>query len=117
MFSGLDDDAPKESDAGQFIPKEELEEWWKQMQKDLPQVFTPGESCPRQVSKGTRLRAYFDGDKSKGMDAVVLGSKFKAQIPEGKYPMYVVRYPPQSRELSYIHLTSVGEEDGWEVVK
>mmetsp|Transcript_9730 Transcript_9730/g.21838 ORF Transcript_9730/g.21838 Transcript_9730/m.21838 type:complete len:118 (-) Transcript_9730:179-532(-) len=117
MFSELADDTPKASDIGVFIAQPELEEWWEKMQKDLPQVFTPGESCPQQVSRGTKLRAYFDGDKSKPMDAVVLGSKFKLEFADGKYPMYVVRYPPQSRELSYIHLTTVGEEDGWEVVK
>jgi hypothetical protein len=53
------------------------------------------------------------------MNAVVLGSKMKVETfppPSSEYPMYVVRCPPDSYELSYIHLTAAHEEDGWKVV-
>jgi len=70
--------------------------------------------CPsRQWPKDTKIRTYFDGDRSQEMNAIILGSKMKVDT----YPKYVVRCPPSSSELSYIHLTEAHEEDGWQVVQ
>ena len=92
------------------------------MQKTLPQIFPPSDPCPsRQLPKDTKIRTYFDGDKNKEMNAIVLGSKMKRMetfsAKKQMYPMYVVRHPPNSHELSYIHLTEAHEEGGWEVVE
>lgn len=114
-----EDDDPTDYDIGKFIPQSELKAWWKRMQRTHPQVFLASDPCPNQLPKNTKLRAYFDGDRSKEMNAIVLGSKMKDESfpPGSKYPMYVVRCPPSSHELSYIHLTAAHEEDGWEVVR
>jgi len=129
-FSGLmmgfeeadnDDDDPTPADIGRFIPQSELKAWWAYMQRRYPHVFPASDPCPsRQCSKDTRIRNYFDGDRSKEMNAIILGSKMVVEpySPSGeKYPAYVVRCPPSSRELTYIHLTDVHEEDGWKVVQ
>src|SRR6056300_67403 len=110
-----EDDDPTDDDIGVFIPQAELESWWKMMQMKHPQIFPASDPCPRQLTKDTKLRTYFDGDKNKEMNAVVLGSKMKVETlppPSSEYPMYVVRCPPDSYELSYIHLTAAHEEDG-----
>ena len=116
-----DNDDPTPEDIGRFIPQAELQAWWTYMQRRYPQVFPASDPCPnRQWPKDTKIRNYFDGDRSKEMNAVILGSKMTIEpfSPSGEeYPMYVVRCPPSSSELSYIHLTDVHEEDGWKVVQ
>mmetsp|Transcript_14441 Transcript_14441/g.22277 ORF Transcript_14441/g.22277 Transcript_14441/m.22277 type:complete len:526 (+) Transcript_14441:113-1690(+) len=126
-FSGLcigeviDNDDPTPEDIGRFIPQSKLQTWWAYMQRRYPQIFPASDPCPdRQWPKDTKIRTYFDGDRSKEMNAIILGSKMKVEqySPTGEeYPMYVVRCPPGSSELSYIHLTEAHEEDGWEVVE
>ena len=114
-----DNDDPTPADIGRFIPQAELQEWWTFMQRKYPQIFPASDPCPsKQLTKGTKVRNYFDGDRSKEMNAIILGSKMKKESfsPE-EYPMYVVRCPPSSHELSYIHLTEAHEEDGWKVVQ
>ena len=126
-FSGLcmgfevDNDDPTPDDIGRFIPQPELQAWWAYMQRRYPHVFPASDPCPsRQWPKDTKIRNYFDGDRSKEMNAIILGSKMTAEpySPSGEeYPAYVVRCPPSSSDLSYIHLTDVHEEDGWKVVQ
>ncbi|KAL7491315.1 hypothetical protein ACHAWT_002009 [Skeletonema menzelii] len=114
-----DNDDPTPEDIGRFIPQAELQTWWAYMQRRYPQVFPASDPCPnRQWPKDTKIRTYFDGDRSKELNAIILGSKMKVEpfSPSGEqYPMYVVRCPPSSNELSYIHLTEAHEEDGWKV--
>ena len=127
-FSGLmighlevDNDDPTPADIGRFLPQSELQVWWTYMQRRYPQVFPASDPCPsRQWPKDTKIRNYFDGDRSKETNAIILGSKMiiEPYSPSGeKYPAYVVRCPPSSRELSYIRLDDVHEEDGWKVVQ
>lgn len=114
-FAPPEDDGPNEGDIGEFIPQSDLEAWWSDMQRKHPAVFEKDDVCPQQINEGTRIRAYFDGDRNREMQAVVVGSKFQNEYG-GKYAMYLVRQPPTSPYLSFIHLTEVGEEDGWEVI-
>ena len=127
-FSGLmigqlevDNDDPTPADIGRFIPQSELHAWWAYMQRNYPQVFPASDPCPsRQWPKDTKIRNYFDGDRSKEMNAIILGSKMVVEpySPSGeKYPAYVVRCPPSSRELSYIHLTDVTKKMGGRLFK
>ncbi len=117
----MDNDDPTPEDIGIFIPQEELQAWWADMQRKYPQIFPASDPCPdRQWPKDTKVRNYFDGDRSKEMNAIILGSTMTKEplSPSGEvYPKYVVRFPPNSSELSYIHLTEAHEEDGWEVVE
>lgn len=115
-FAPSQEDSPNEGDIGEFIPQRDLEAWWAEMQRKHPEVFQKDDACPRQVSEGTAIRAYFDGNRNKEMNAVVVGSMFQNESYGDKYAMYVVRQPPTSPFLSFIHLTEVGEEDGWEII-
>lgn len=115
-FAPPEDDEPCQGDVGQFIPQRDLEAWWAEMQRKHPSVFQKDDMCPQQVREGTAIRTYFDGDRNNEMKAVVVGSKFKNESYGDRYAMYVVRQPPTSPYLSFIHLTEVGEDDGWEVI-
>jgi hypothetical protein len=121
MMGGLvEDDDPTPADIGRFIPQSELQAWWTLMQQRYPQIFPASDPCPsRQWPQGTRIRTYFDGDRGREMNAIILGSKMTVEpLSHGDtYPKYVVRCPPSSSELSYIHLTEAHEEDGWQVVQ
>ena len=123
-FSGFmgglgEDDDPTPADIGRFIPQSELQAWWTQMQRRYPQIFPASDHCPsRQWPKDTKIRTYFDGDRSQEMNAIILGSKMTVgPLSQLREPKYVVRCPPSSSELSYIQLTDAHEEDGWQVVQ
>lgn len=117
-FGAEDDDDPTPADIGRFIPQSELQAWWAHMQRRYPQVFPASDPCPsRQWPKDTKIRNYFDGDRSQEMNAIILGSKMTVEPFFETNPAYVVRCPPNSHKLSYIHLTDVHEEDGWQVVQ
>jgi hypothetical protein len=106
---------PTEDDIGKFLPKEDLLEWHRQMQKKHPRVFTPDDKLfgtdGAQHVLGTKLMTFFDDDPSKPIRLEVMGSRWMIEFGE-KSPGYIVRHKGESG-LSQIQLTSAHEEAGW----
>ncbi|KAL9179341.1 hypothetical protein ACHAXT_008631 [Thalassiosira profunda] len=125
------DENPGDRDVGVFISEAALVEWHGKMQVKMPQVFPENDkvfgSHLGQHPYGTKLLNYFDDDKSKSMNATVVGSRWKKDgfdLPgmtsywaDGREPHYVILMHDELSEIGFFDAhPNDGEEGGWEVV-